>query len=142
MNNIKLSSRKSRIKAFIIDEIFISIIFLIIFYNDIYLLNSDTKTIIFQINSKFIEIFLLKFIYQVFFIWYFQATIGKMIFKIRVITVINDDIIRASLFISIIRSINRIISEIFFYIGFLILFFDTNKQTFHDKISKTIVVDV
>ena len=142
MNNIKLSSRKSRIKAFIIDEIFISIIFLIIFYNDIYLLNSDTKTIIFQINSKFIEIFLLKFIYQVFFIWYFQATIGKMIFKIRVITVINDDIIRASLFISIIRSINRIISEIFFYIGFLILFSDTNKQTFHDKISKTIVVDV
>jgi uncharacterized RDD family membrane protein YckC len=42
---------------------------------------------------------------------------------------------------SILRSIGRIFSEMFFYVGFLIGFFNDGKKTFHDLTGKTLVVN-
>ena len=41
-----------------------------------------------------------------------------------------------------IRSACRIISESVFYLGFILAYFGDSKQTFHDKLGKTLVVDV
>ena len=43
---------------------------------------------------------------------------------------------------SIFRSFARILSEMFFYIGFLFSLFNDGRQTFHDKIGRTLVVNV
>jgi uncharacterized RDD family membrane protein YckC len=40
------------------------------------------------------------------------------------------------------RSGMRLISEMFFYFGFLLAFFDITKQTLHDRLARTIVIDV
>ena len=82
---------------------------------------------------------ILKVVYQTFFVWYYGATIGKIITKIRVIDVNSWD--RVSLFSSFLRSGGRIFSEMFFYVGFLIGFFNDGRKTFHDITGKTLVVN-
>jgi uncharacterized RDD family membrane protein YckC len=42
---------------------------------------------------------------------------------------------------SINRAIFRIVSESFFYLGFLWGFFDPARQTLHDKTARTLVID-
>ena len=82
----------------------------------------------------------LKVAYHTFFVWYFGATIGKIVAKIRVIDVNSWN--KVSLFSSFLRSVGRIFSEMFFYIGFLIGFFNEGRRTFHDITGRTLVVNV
>ena len=79
-------------------------------------------------------------IYQSFFIWYYGATIGKLVSKIRVIDF--ETYGRISLVSSCIRSAGRIISESVFYLGFFLAYYGDSRQTLHDKFGKTLVVDV
>ena len=81
----------------------------------------------------------LKVVYHTFFVWYFGATIGKIVAKIRVIDVNSWD--RVSLFSSFLRAVGRIFSEMFFYVGFLIGFFNEGRKTFHDITGRTLVVN-
>jgi uncharacterized RDD family membrane protein YckC len=81
----------------------------------------------------------LKFVYQALFTWYYGATVGKIVTKIRVIDANNWG--RVSIFSAILRSIGRIFSEMFFYVGFLIGFFNDGRKTFHDFTGKTLVVN-
>ena len=72
-------------------------------------------------------------------LWYFGATIGKIVVKIRVIDA--NDWGRISIFSSFLRAVGRIFSEMFFYIGFLIGFLNDGRKTFHDITGKTLVVN-
>lgn len=85
------------------------------------------------------QVLVLKFLYQTFFIWYYGATVGKIVAKVRVID--YDNYSRVNLLQAALRSFARILSEMFFYIGFVFAFFNDGKQTFHDKISKTLVIN-
>ncbi|WP_428022943.1 RDD family protein [Arcobacter sp.] len=140
MDNLQLATINSRIKAFIIDDILITLIVLIIFWDTIANNESDLSTILILMNEFVLQVLVLKFIYQTFFVWYYGATVGKIIAKVRVID--YDNFNRVSLFQSALRSFGRILSEMFFYIGFIFSFFNDGRQTFHDKISKTLVIDV
>jgi uncharacterized RDD family membrane protein YckC len=82
---------------------------------------------------------ILKVLYHTFFVWYYGATIGKIIVKIRVIDA--DEWGRVSIFSSFLRAVGRIFSEMFFYIGFLIGFFNKGRKTFHDITGKTLVIN-
>ncbi len=140
MDNLQLATINSRIKAFIIDDILITLIVLIIFWDTIANNESDLSTVLILMNEFVLQVLVLKFIYQTFFVWYYGATVGKIIAKVRVID--YDNFNRVSLFQSALRSFGRILSEMFFYIGFIFSFFNDGRQTFHDKISKTLVIDV
>ena len=65
---------------------------------------------------------------------------SKIVAKIRVIDVDSWGIV--SFFSSFLRSVGRIFSEMFFYVGFLIGFFNEGRRTFHDITGKTLVVNV
>ena len=86
-----------------------------------------------------VPVIVLKFIYQWFFVWYYGATLGKMAVKVKVID--YNTFGRVSPFNALVRSLGRIISEQFFYVGFIVAFFNEGRQTFHDIIGKTLVVN-
>jgi len=140
IDNLQLASMRSRIKAFVIDDISITLLVLLILWDKVSATDGDFMSTMMIMNQAFVQIIIIKFIYQTFFIWYYGATIGKFVAKIRVIDF--DNYHRVSLLNSAIRSIGRIMSEAVFYIGFLIAFYTESKQTFHDKFGKTLVVNV
>ncbi|WP_419766798.1 RDD family protein [Arcobacter sp.] len=138
-DNFELATINSRIIAFIIDDMLITFIVLAIFWDTITNNGSDLTTVLILMNKFVFQVLVLKFVYQTFFVWYYGATLGKIVAKIRVID--YDDFSKVSLVQSALRSFGRILSEMFFYIGFIFAFFNEGKQTFHDKISKTLVVN-
>jgi len=138
-DDLKLASMKSRVKAFVIDDLSITLLVIIILWDKISSTNGDLMATMAVMNEAFIQIIILKFIYQSFFVWYYGATIGKLISKIRVIDFENYG--RVSLLNSCIRAAGRIISESVFYLGFMLAYYGESRQTFHDKFSKTLVID-
>lgn len=139
-SDLQLATLRSRAFAYIIDDLLLTVIILIIFWQNISSLGEDMDAMMFLIKTDLVMPFIaLKVAYHTFFVWYFGATIGKIVVKIRVIDVNSWD--RVSLISSFLRSVGRIISEMFFYVGFLIGFFNEGRRTFHDITGKTLVVN-
>lgn len=138
-NNLQLASISSRILAFLLDDLIVTIIIIIAFWDNISSINDNPEAMIYFIaQTLFIPLMLLKIIYQTFFVWYYGATIGKMVLKIRVIDANSWQ--KVTFFLSLLRAIGRVASQIFMYIGFLIAFFNEGKRTFHDFLGRTLVV--
>jgi len=139
-DDLQLASLRSRATAFIIDDLLVTAIILVIFWENIMAVSHDINAMMFFMKTDLVmPLIFLKFVYQALFTWYYGATVGKIIAKIRVID--SNTWGRVSIFSAILRSIGRIFSEMFFYIGFLIGFFNDGKKTFHDLIGKTLVVN-
>lgn len=140
-NDLQLATMRSRAFAYVIDDLLVTVIIMIIFWENIIALSDNMEAMMFLIKTDLVfPLIALKIIYQTFFIWYYGATIGKIIAKIRVID--SNSWARVSLFSSLLRAIGRIFSEMFFYVGFLIGFFNDGRKTFHDITGKTLVVNV
>lgn len=139
INKLELASPKKRMQAFVIDDILISIITMILLWDQISANNGDIVNMLMLMNSAFIQVLFLKLIYQTFFVWYYGATIGKQIVKIRIIR--EDNYGSINLITSLMRSASRIISESIFYLGFFLAFYTEGRQTLHDKLAKTLVIN-
>ncbi len=136
--NLELATISSRIKAFVIDDLLITLLFIALYWNTLEQAG-DMITMLAIMNEAFMQILFIKVAYQGFFVWYYGATIGKIIAKIRIID--YNHFGRITLFSSLIRAFFRVISEMFFYIGFIFAFFNDGKQTLQDKVAKTLVVN-
>ncbi len=79
----------------------------------------------------------LPFLYAVIMLGTWQATLGMMVMKIRIITIEGGDI-------SYLRAIGRyfaaFISALILGIGYLMVLWDKRRQTLHDKICNTYVI--
>lgn len=137
-DNLELATIGSRVKAFVIDDILITLVFIMLYWEK-FSATDDMMALLMIMNEGVYQVLLLKFIYQGLFVWYYGATLGKIFAKIRVID--YNHFGRVSLFSSLLRSFFRIISEMFFYIGFILAFFNDSKQTLQDKVAKTLVVN-
>jgi uncharacterized RDD family membrane protein YckC len=137
-NNLELATIGSRVKAFVIDDLLITAVFLLLYWEK-FSATDDAMALLAIMNEGVYQVLLLKFVYQGFFVWYYGATLGRIFAKIRVIDYYHFG--RVSLFTAFVRSFFRIISEMFFYIGFIFAFFNDSKQTLQDKIAKTLVVN-
>lgn len=139
-NDLQLASMKSRAMAFVIDDLLVTFIVLAIFWDSLTNAASNPDAMMYLVKVELVTpLIFLKFIYQSAFTWYYGATIGKIIMKIKVIDYNTWG--RVSMFSAILRSMGRIFSEMFFYIGFLVGFFNDGKRTFHDITGKTLVVN-
>jgi uncharacterized RDD family membrane protein YckC len=139
-DDLQLASLRSRATAFVIDDLLVTAIILIIFWENIMAVSHDINAMMFFMKTDLVmPLIFLKFVYQALFTWYYGATVGKIIVKIKVIDADNWG--RVSIFSAILRSIGRIFSEMFFYVGFLIGFFNDGRKTFHDFTGKTLVVN-
>lgn len=139
-DDLQLASLRSRATAFVIDDLLVTAIILIIFWENIMAVSHDMNAMMFFMKTDLVmPLIFLKFVYQALFTWYYGATVGKIIAKIKVID--SNTWGRVSMFSAILRSLGRIFSEMFFYVGFLIGFFNDGRKTFHDFTGKTLVVN-
>jgi len=145
---LPIASIQKRISAFVIDDLIISMFFMIIFYDQIANLFSNITKIdqatLEQMNMFIAEniliVFAIKVLYHTILIWQNGMTIGKYVVKIKVIDLDSEQ--HPSFSQAFLRASIRIISEVLLYIGFIMAFFTPLKQTLHDKFSNCVVVDV
>jgi len=150
--SLPIANLKKRISAFVIDDIMVALFFLIIFYDQLLVIASQTSgmmtaeeiTLIqaqlrqFSVDNLLVMLSI-KVLYHTVPVWQNGMTLGKYIMKIRVIDLKTGD--RPSLVQAFLRALLRIGSEVFFYLGFIMAFMMPLKQTFHDKLSNCVVVD-
>mgnify|MGYP001599530395 CR=1 FL=1 len=123
----------TRAAAFIIDQIII-IVILFLFALVLVLLGLNIYGL-----EDFLY-YLISIIYGSVFIWKYGATLGKKWLKLRVV---NTSYQTVSLGKAILReSIGKFLSGILFSLGYFMSLIDKRKQTWHDKIAKTLVVTV
>ncbi len=135
---ISIAIPKKRVGAFVIDDLVISFLFLAIFWEAIASLHDPVEISQF-VTDNFLIIASIKILYHTFFVWQNGMTLGKYIMKIRVVTLQNEQ--TPSLPTALARAVVRVASEIFFYIGFAMAFFNPLVQTLHDKLTQCVVVD-
>ncbi|RAX54288.1 hypothetical protein CCY99_04560 [Helicobacter sp. 16-1353] len=137
---LQIASNQKRILAFIIDDLIISLIIFIAFYNQIMEQNGNMEAINNLLANMMLYIIILRIAYQTLFTTLYGASIGKIICKIKIVRI--DTIDKPNFLQSLGRSIIRTISEILFYIPLLLAFADPFKRALHDILLKTIVIDV
>lgn len=139
MNNIdNLAANSKRIWSFTIDSILMNIIYVVILFDQIQLLNTPEEVLAFAKETAWI-LAVLNVIYHTFFTWQNGQTLGKNIMKIKVVSIETGDGI--TLTMSLLRALVRVVGESLFYLGFLPAFFSPTRQTLHDRVSRSIIVN-
>ncbi len=137
--NLSLSTINRRGWAFFIDEMIVSFLIMIIYWERFSSVSTPQEMIL-TMNSMVVYVIILKIIYQTFFVWYYGATVGKLLLKIKVVD--RELFENPTLLNSFIRAVVRIISEMFFYLGFVWAVLNPLRETWHDKAAKTLVINV
>lgn len=137
---LRIATDERRILAFVVDEIIISLIIFVGFYEQIATLNGDMTKIQTLLTSAFFYIIILKIAYHSTFTAIYGASVGKILCKIKIIKI--DTIDKPSVIEAISRSSLRILAEMLLYIPLLIAFADPFRRAMHDLLVKTIVIDV
>ena len=79
-SNLHLASMRSRAFAYIIDDLIVTTIVMIVFWENIIGLGDDMEAMMFLIKTDLVmPLIMLKILYHTFFVWYYGATIGKII---------------------------------------------------------------
>lgn len=145
--SLAIASNQKRITAFVIDDIVISVFFIIIFYDQFAGVFSNItvvdeaalESINLFIAENILVVFSIKLLYHTVLVWQNGMTLGKYLMKIKVIDLETEE--TPDFQKSFLRASVRIPSEVLFYLGFLMAFFNPLKQTLHDKLSNCVVVD-
>lgn len=145
--SLSIASNQKRITAFVIDDIVISLFFIIIFYDQFSTVFANItvvdeaalETLNAFLAQNLLVVLAIKLIYHTFFVWQNGMTLGKYLMKIKVIDIETGNIPNFSK--AFLRASVRIPSEVLFYLGFLMAFFVPLKQTLHDKLSNCVVVN-
>ena len=145
--SLSIASSQKRITSFVIDDIIITLFFIIIFYDQFSALFSNITVVdeaaLESVNAFIAENLLvvlsIKLIYHTVFVWQNGMTLGKYLMKIKVIDLETGNI--PGFQKAFLRASVRIPSEMLFYVGFLMAFFVPLKQTLHDKVSNCVVVN-
>jgi uncharacterized RDD family membrane protein YckC len=135
---LTLASIPKRSMAFFIDEMLLSFILIIALWDSF--VNAQTIEALIDVTNSFVlEYIIIKILYQTFFLMQYGATLGKIIMKIRVVTMVSLE--NPNFSVAFNRAIFRVVSELLFYLGFLWAMFDPSSQGWHDKTAKTLVVN-
>ncbi len=145
---LPIASNAKRVASFVIDDVVVNLFLMIIFSSQIADLMSKVKvvdeTAILMINQFIVDniliIFAIKVLYHGILIWQTGMTVGKYLLKIKTVDLGSGRL--PSLTQAFWRASVRLVSEMFFYLGFVFAFFSPLHQTLHDKLSNCVVIDV
>lgn len=131
-----------RAVAFFIDSLLLVVLALFVNFDLFAALTPDASNEEYlRVQTEILKIYLpMAFIYQWLFVALYGASLGKIVMKIRIIDLSTGD--TPSVAVALNRSIVRIISEVVMNLGFLWAMLDPNRQGWHDKSSRTLVIDV
>lgn len=145
--SLPIASSQKRIISFVIDDIVITLFFIIIFYDQFSAVFSNITVVdeaaLESVNAfiaqNLLVVLSIKLIYHTVLVWQNGMTLGKYLMKIKVIDLETGN---TPVFLkAFLRASIRIPSEVLFYVGFLMAFFVPLKQTLHDKVSNCVVVN-
>jgi len=129
-NQVNLASFVSRLGAYLIDTIVLSLIVSVLATFNVFSVSNQTAYMTVTLATGAIY-------FSVLHSSKWQATIGKRLFGLKVSTLDGEKV-------HFIRAFSRYFIMIFlsslFYIGYLMIFFTKRKQALHDLIGKTIVI--
>lgn len=128
---------KEKMIAFIIDQGLMVVLFYIINYEQISHFNGEKSAINHFVLANMWQYYLLFMIYQTIFVWLYSASLGKMATNI---IVVRQDREKVGFYSALYRSFVRVLSEKFYYLGFVISFFGYRGLALHDKFADTIVI--
>ena len=145
--SLSIAPNSKRIGSFIIDDLVINLFLMIIFYEPMsQLLGGMTEVneaSVMAVNQFIMDniatVLAIKVLYHTMLIWQSGMTLGKYIMKIKTVDQATGD--TPSFVQSFWRASVRLISEMFFYLGFIFAFFSPLHQTLHDKLSNAVVID-
>ena len=134
---MQLASNFHRFISFLIDEFLITILFWIIFYDDLREISQNSALISDFVKDKIYFYNALMTMYQIFFIHKYSTTLGKMALKLEIIAENGEKISASQIWLC---SFVRLISGNFLYLGFVLALFTQKRQTLHDYFAKTIII--
>jgi uncharacterized RDD family membrane protein YckC len=145
--SLPIASLQKRITSFVIDDMVITLFFIIIFYDQFSAVFSNItvvdeaalETINAFITQNILVVLSIKLIYHTVLVWQSGMTLGKYLTKIKVVELETGN--TPSFQKAFLRAAVRIPSEVLFYLGFLMAFFVPLRQTLHDKLSNCVVVN-
>ncbi len=144
---LPIASNGRRIWSFMIDDMVINILLMIIFSSQLSVLMAEVTEVneasVMLINQFIVDniavVFAIKVLYHTVLIWQSGMTLGKYVMKIKTVDLASG---RTPSFMQAFwRASVRLLSEMFFYIGFVFAFFSPLHQTLHDKLSNCVVID-
>ena len=134
-----LAPNAKRIWSYAIDDLVISVLFIAIFFDQLtHLVTPESATLF--VKTNYWVLALLKVIYHTLFTWQNGKTLGKQLMKIKTVRITDGALLTFPM--ALLRAVIRILDEAFFYIGFLPAFFSPTRQTLHDRVSRSVVVNV
>ena len=134
-----LATNGKRVWSFTIDSLLVNLIYIIVVFEQIAPLKTPEEILYFAKETSWI-LALINLLYHTFFTWQSGKTLGKHIMKIKVVSLESGALLTLPMSLS--RSIVRVIDEAFLYIGFLPAFFSPTRQTLHDRVSRSVIVNV
>ena len=135
---LKVASLSKRIIAMTIDDMLISLLIVIAFFNSF--ANAKTyEEMMILVDKLFGFIFIAYTIYHWVFVALYGKTIGKMVTKIRVVDVETLD--NPSHLKAFLRSFVRNFDEMFFYMGMAYAIVDPLNRAIHDIVGKCVVIE-
>lgn len=141
--NLQVADKSMRILAWFIDVFLLSFIFGLIHIDTLRAISDSNGNVEYENLRAFIitysyQMWILKISYDGLFVWYYGSSIGKIICKMRVISV--DLLDKPSLVVSLVRALGKYIGENLLFITYLFGLGDVFVRTLHDRVAKTLVV--
>ncbi len=127
-----------RAAAYAIDDLLISMIFVIMLWEPISAAQS-TEEVAAVINGVWLLMAATQIIYHTLFVWQYGASLGKIAMKIRVADA--STLAQPGFQAAFNRGVFRVVSGMIFYLGFVWALFDPKCQAWHDKTASTLVVN-
>lgn len=135
---LELASMRQRAAAFGIDELLLSVLMIVILWDA--MAKAETlEAMISVTNSFLLEYMAIKIVYHTFFTMQYGASIGKILMKIRVVEL--STLSSPGFMSAFNRSVFRVVSELFFYLGFVWAMLDPYRRSWHDRTARTLVID-
>lgn len=143
--NLELATLGARFLAYLFDCFLVLFVCIVFVWKDLTLLfgaeslAQDSLSFIKNITSQvFIMYIIVNLCYEVLLVSLYGATLGKMILKIRIISVEFVD--KPSPLRATSRAISKSLGAIFLYVGFIIAFDERFRRALHDIVPKTLVI--
>ena len=141
--NITLADMWLRTLAWVIDIFLLSFIFMLLQSQNLASLQDSAGRVDYALMRDFMmgyvwQICVFKIAYDTIFHWQYGATLGKMVCKIRVVSV--DLLDNPSFFWALLRACGKYVGEGLLFITYFFGFGDVFSRTLHDRVAKTLVV--
>ncbi|MCI7485789.1 MAG: RDD family protein [Helicobacter sp.] len=139
--DLHLASLGARSLAYCFDFFLVFFVFLFLFWDSFVAFGALGDSV--SAARGFATSFLLEYlacnlIYEVLFTMLYGATLGKIVLKIRIISI--DYVDNPGFKSALLRAVLKYLGSNFFYVTYIMAFGDKYKRSLHDRISKTLVI--